>query len=139
MNAYRRFGRGESKVTFDLKRLSVAAVFLLAPPSVPEEAVDEVLEQAKAGNPPKVKEVKEIISKHKAGTKKPPKRRAKKPDDHEFDEVISKVERAVSDEVKKLQDSSTDVEPLFNALHRLLDKLEDNSVSATNAEHQSQH
>jgi hypothetical protein len=136
MNAYRRFGRGESKVTFDLKRLSAAAVFLLAPPSVPEEAVQEVIKQVKAGNSPKTKEVKEIIAKHKSGAKTKKKKRAKKPDDHEFDEVMSTVERAVHDGVKKLQDSGTDIEPLFNALHRLLDKLEDDSA---NAEHQSRH
>jgi len=64
MNAY-EFVRSKSEIISDLK-IPATAVFLLAAPSTPPEAVVEIVEQAKRDGKVKVADAKKTIEKHKA-------------------------------------------------------------------------
>jgi Protein of unknown function (DUF3102) len=61
-------GLSNSKTVSDLVlTLPVSSVYLLAAPSTPPEAQDEIIERAKAGETLPVAEVKQVIERHKGG------------------------------------------------------------------------
>jgi hypothetical protein len=64
--------------------LPLSALYLIAAPSTPPEAVDEVIERAERGEVIKLAEVRETIAEHKAPAKKP------RPD---LDELASRAKR----------------------------------------------
>jgi hypothetical protein len=73
MNAYDRFGSNPKRV-LDLE-LANRTLYLLAAPSTPQEAVDEVIAAAEAGEKPSHDEAQAIV--HKARGGKPIKKKAK--------------------------------------------------------------
>lgn len=81
MNVAVRFANVKSPKFGDF---APSVLYLLAAPSTPQAAVEEALEQAEEGEPPTVKEAKEIVAKHQeaasfeeAAADLPPEKRAK--------------------------------------------------------------
>ena len=66
LDVHKRFGNGESFPNWET--LSDSALYLLAPPSVPQEALDEVTERIEAGEQPTCAMVTEVIAKAKDKT-----------------------------------------------------------------------
>jgi hypothetical protein len=60
LDVHKRFGDGESFPNWET--LSDSALYLLAPPSVPKEALDAVAERVEAGEKPSCAEVNEVIA-----------------------------------------------------------------------------
>jgi hypothetical protein len=68
LDIHKRFGNGESFPNWE--RLGTSALYMLAAPSTPNEAVKEIVERIEAGGRPYVAEVKQTITKAKRGTAK---------------------------------------------------------------------
>jgi hypothetical protein len=63
LNIYQRFGGDECFQTLEI--LPISALYLLAAPSTPDEAVKEIADRVKAGKQPSCAEVKETIERAK--------------------------------------------------------------------------
>jgi hypothetical protein len=62
----KRFGNGECFPNWET--LSLSALYLLAPPAIPKEAIERVAEHVAAGETPSVAEVKKIVDRVKQKT-----------------------------------------------------------------------
>jgi hypothetical protein len=120
LDVHKRFGDGESFPNWET--LSDSALYLLAPPSVPKEALDVVAERVEAGEKVSCAMVTDVIAKAKGNT-------TKSADDAEIQEV------GVADEDPSIEQRRAEHAALFGDADSAAPESADSAVeSASSAE-----
>jgi hypothetical protein len=138
LNYMRVYEMAKSKNFLDLD-ISISALHWLAAPSTPEEARDEIIERAKAGENIPLAAVKETIGRAKAPSKsnRTPRTINAKPLPDIVDGCIAAVRRRVEDTVLELNrhraKRRSQLERLFAGLTAIIEDLEHKLLAAGEA------